>query len=65
MVRCLLIHVPVHLLQVSDFSWNQNDDWTICSVSEDNIFQIWQMGESIYEDDDAGTGAAAPDEELE
>ena len=23
-----------------DFSWNPNDPWVICSVSEDNIMQV-------------------------
>lgn len=38
----LFIHAG-HTAKVSDFSWNDNDPWTICSVSEDNILQIWQM----------------------
>ena len=63
-----------HTSKVSDFSWNENDDWTVCSVSEDNILQIWQMGENIYNDEDedegdggkAGTsGGAADDDDLE
>jgi histone-binding protein RBBP4 len=29
-----------HTSKVSDFSWNEKEDWTICSVSEDNIFQV-------------------------
>ncbi|VDO93048.1 unnamed protein product [Soboliphyme baturini] len=32
-----------HTAKISDFSWNPNDQWVICSVSEDNIMQIWQM----------------------
>ena len=31
-----------HTSKISDFSWNQNDDWVIASVAEDNILQIWQ-----------------------
>jgi WD40 repeat protein len=64
-----------HTSKVSDFSWNEHDDWTVCSVSEDNILQIWQMGENIYNDEDAEDvddkrAAAAPasgpqDDDLE
>ena len=32
-----------HTSKVSDFHWNQNEDWVVASVSEDNILQIWQM----------------------
>lgn len=32
-----------HTAKISDFSWNPNDAWVICSVSEDNILQVWQM----------------------
>ncbi|DBA97075.1 TPA: Chromatin assembly complex, subunit 3 [Trebouxia sp. C0004] len=40
-----------HTSKVSDFAWNPSDDWVIASVAEDNILQIWQMSEHIYEDD--------------
>mmetsp|Transcript_9618 Transcript_9618/g.14319 ORF Transcript_9618/g.14319 Transcript_9618/m.14319 type:complete len:433 (+) Transcript_9618:363-1661(+) len=41
-----------HTSKVSDFCWNRNDEWTIASVSEDNILQIWNMAEEIYAGDD-------------
>merc|ERR1712209_79041 len=41
-----------HTAQISDFSWNPNDPWVICSVSEDNIMQVWQMAENIYNDEE-------------
>lgn len=41
-----------HSAKISDFSWNTHDDWLIASVSEDNVLQLWQMAESIYNDDD-------------
>mmetsp|Transcript_9888 Transcript_9888/g.10392 ORF Transcript_9888/g.10392 Transcript_9888/m.10392 type:complete len:445 (+) Transcript_9888:21-1355(+) len=41
-----------HSAKVSDISWNLTDDWVMASVSEDNILQIWQMAESIYNDDE-------------
>ena len=30
-------------IQISDFSWNPNDPWVICSVSEDNIMQVGML----------------------
>ncbi|KAL3313900.1 retinoblastoma binding protein [Cichlidogyrus casuarinus] len=47
----LFIHAG-HTAKISDFSWNLNDPWVVCSVSEDNILQIWQMAENIYNDDE-------------
>ncbi|CAJ0942876.1 unnamed protein product [Ranitomeya imitator] len=41
-----------HTAKISDFSWNPNEPWVICSVSEDNIMQIWQMAENIYNDEE-------------
>lgn len=32
-----------HTAKISDFSWNPNEPWVICSVTEDNIVQVWQM----------------------
>ena len=32
-----------HTNKISDFGWNQNEDWVICSVAEDNVCQVWQM----------------------
>lgn len=40
-----------HTSKISDFAWNPNDDWVIASVAEDNILQIWQMAENIYNDE--------------
>lgn len=41
-----------HTSKISDFSWNPAEPWTVASVAEDNILQIWQMAENIYHDDD-------------
>ena len=41
-----------HTAKISDFSWNPNEPWVICSVSEDNTMQVWQMAEHIYNDED-------------
>ena len=55
-----------HTNKVSDFSWNASEHWAVASVSEDNILQVWQMAENIYndEEDEAGDGDAG-DEDLE
>eukprot|EP01006_Ploeotia_vitrea_P029087 TRINITY_DN61688_c0_g1_i1.p1 TRINITY_DN61688_c0_g1~~TRINITY_DN61688_c0_g1_i1.p1 ORF type:complete len:435 (+),score=42.70 TRINITY_DN61688_c0_g1_i1:40-1305(+) len=49
----LFIHAG-HTSKVSDMCWNrqQDDDWVVASVAEDNILQIWRMAENIYNDDD-------------
>lgn len=40
-----------HTSKISDFAWNQNDDWVVASVAEDNILQVWQMAEGVYMDE--------------
>ncbi|GMH42709.1 hypothetical protein BSKO_10628 [Bryopsis sp. KO-2023] len=37
-----------HTAKVSDFAWNHSSDWVIASVAEDNILQVWQVGEDIH-----------------
>lgn len=46
-----------HTAKISDFTWNPTHPWVICSVSEDNILQVWQMAENIYNDEDPETPA--------
>jgi histone-binding protein RBBP4 len=41
-----------HCSKVSDFSWNMNDEWTVVSVADDNVLQVWTMAEEIYTADD-------------
>lgn len=50
-----------HTAKISDFTWNPNEPWVVCSVSEDNILQVWQMAENIYNDVDPDT----PPSEME
>lgn len=38
-----------HTAKISDFSWNPNEPWVICSVSEDNIMQVWQMVRALWD----------------
>lgn len=61
-----------HTSKVSDISFNRNNEWTVASVSEDNVLQVWNMAEEIYadeEDEDAGKDDgdqdALGDDELE
>ncbi|VDK44972.1 unnamed protein product [Anisakis simplex] len=46
-----------HTAKISDFSWNPNEPWVVCSVSEDNIMQIWQMADNIYNEEENDTPA--------
>jgi histone-binding protein RBBP4 len=50
-----------HTNKISDFSWNPNDPWVVCSVAEDNICQVWQMARNIYNSEDPDVA----DEQLE
>lgn len=60
-----------HTSKVSDFSWNAKDPWTIASVAEDNVLQVWNIAEEIYAQDDdddsdgAGEDMLLKDDELE
>ncbi|PIO64275.1 WD domain, G-beta repeat protein [Teladorsagia circumcincta] len=46
-----------HTAKISDFSWNPNEPWVVCSVSEDNIMQVWQMADNIYNEGEEETPA--------
>lgn len=37
-----------HTDRVVDLSWNPCEDWVIASVADDNILQVWQMADHIY-----------------
>jgi len=39
-----------HTNKISDFSWHGSESFVVASVAEDNILQIWQMAENIYND---------------
>lgn len=36
-----------HTNHLSDFSWNYNEPWVVCSAAEDNLIQIWKVAEAI------------------
>ncbi|KAF2220543.1 WD40-repeat-containing domain protein [Elsinoe ampelina] len=43
-----------HTARVSDFSWNRNDPWVMCSVAEDNLIQCWRASRALVETLPAG-----------
>ena len=43
-----------HTNRVSDFTWNQNDPWVMCSAAEDNLIQIWRASRGLVESLPAG-----------
>lgn len=54
-------------MQTPARSWNPNDDWFCASVSEDNILQVWQMAENIYQEEaeNEDEGDEVDDQDLE
>lgn len=50
-----------HTNRISDFSWNLNDPWVLCSAAEDNLIQIWKVANAIVGKD----ADDVPMEELE
>lgn len=43
-----------HTNRVSDFSWNRNDPWVMCSAAEDNLVQVWRASRHLVEKLPAG-----------
>ncbi|CBF74066.1 protein prwA [Aspergillus nidulans FGSC A4] len=50
-----------HTNRISDFSWNLNDPWVLCSAAEDNLLQVWKVADAIVGKDMEDV----PTEELE
>lgn len=50
-----------HTNRISDFSWNLNDPWVLCSAAEDNLIQVWKVANAIVGKD----ADDVPMEELE
>ncbi|KAF7191886.1 Histone acetyltransferase [Pseudocercospora fuligena] len=38
-----------HTNRISDFSWNKNDPWVMCSTGEDNLVQVWRASRHLVE----------------
>lgn len=36
-----------HTNRISDFTFNLNDPWLMCSAAEDNLIQIWKPSEAL------------------
>ena len=45
-MRRLFMHGG-HTNRISDFSWNMNDPWVLCSAAEDNLIQVWKVANSL------------------
>lgn len=58
--RSLFMHGG-HTNRISDFSWNLNDPWVLCSAAEDNLIQVWKVANAIVGKDTDDV----PMEELE
>ena len=58
---CRLFMHGGHTNRISDFSWNLNDPWFVCSAAEDNLIQVWHPANAIVGKDVADI----PIEELE
>ena len=46
-------HTVLDTTKISDITWNGNEPWVVCSVSEDNILhvQVWQMADNDEDPD--------------
>jgi histone-binding protein RBBP4 len=38
-----------HTSKISDFAWHPTYEFTIASVAEDNVLQIWQPAEEVWQ----------------
>lgn len=55
-----------HTDKIADFAWNPNDDWVCASVADDNVLQIWQLAEDIWNvEDDEQEEKQIDNEDLE
>lgn len=50
-----------HTSRPTDLSWNLNEDWTLSTVAEDNVLQVWRPSSTLYNHD----GGAVEEIELE
>ena len=41
-----------HTNRISDFSWNKNSPWVLCSAADDNLIQVWKVADAIVGNDD-------------
>ncbi|KAK5166510.1 Histone acetyltransferase type B subunit 2 [Saxophila tyrrhenica] len=38
-----------HTNRISDFSWNKNDPWVMCTAAEDNMIMVWRASRHLVE----------------
>ncbi|ETI24716.1 histone acetyltransferase type B subunit 2 [Cladophialophora carrionii CBS 160.54] len=41
-----------HTNRISDFAWNKNSPWVVCSAADDNLIQVWKVADAIVGPDD-------------
>lgn len=41
-----------HTNRISDFSWNKNNPWVLCSAADDNLIQVWKVADAIVGSND-------------
>lgn len=51
-----------HTSTVTDVSWNEEEDWTLATVASDNILQIWQVSQSLFDEEEEGEGSKNGDQ---
>lgn len=51
-----------HTSSINDFRWNPSHPWTVISVSDDNIAQVWTPSSNII---DSHSASLVPDSDLE
>lgn len=54
-----------HTDKIVDFSWNAQDEWVAASVADDNTLQIWQVADSILQEEGSEEEKEPAPEDLE
>ena len=53
-----------HTNKISDFGWNPAEPWVLSSTADDNIVQVWQMANNIYNPNSANHQNLKHDDEI-
>lgn len=54
-----------HTDKIVDIAWNPSDPWVIASVADDNTLQVWQIADSILQEEEDEAAKAPDADELE
>ncbi len=46
-----------HTNRITEFAWNANDPWAVCSAAEDNLLQVWKVANAIVGKDEPDVAA--------